>query len=329
MIPALIPSWSACEPSVAETWVSEIRCRSIGSAPICSVVASSCAVSSPCSPLKPPEIWAPWRPSIPSGFSAKLMIGRLWTSLSRMTAKWPESAAASSRADRADRLRLAALGDLPGDVLEVFPALVGEFEGDVRFAGALRVFLLRFGDFAARERVFVVQREPAGLGGFVDFAGRVGRQFGDEDGPGRHFDHEPVFRQRFAGRAFVEVFLGRLRAGEQFVRRLFFEEVVARSSRPSIFRSFRFRFLFCRQQRRRGRRSGRRRRAIRPCVLGAFRVAARCFPFRFELFQPPRRAAPGRGGRRSPARGRSGSAPSRRSRAARSSPPVRRRGWRR
>ena len=47
-------------------------------------------------PLKPPEIWAPVRPSIPSGFSAKLMIGRVLTSLSRTTAKWPESASASS-----------------------------------------------------------------------------------------------------------------------------------------------------------------------------------------------------------------------------------------
>jgi hypothetical protein len=56
IIPALIPSWSACEPSVAETCVSEIRCRLIGSAPICSVVASSCAVWRPCSPLNPPEI---------------------------------------------------------------------------------------------------------------------------------------------------------------------------------------------------------------------------------------------------------------------------------
>ena len=37
-------------------------------------------------------------------------------------------------ADRADRLRLAALGDLAGDFLEGFPALVGEFEGDVRLA---------------------------------------------------------------------------------------------------------------------------------------------------------------------------------------------------
>ena len=41
--------------------------------------------------VKPPEIWAPVRPSIPSGFSAKLMIGRVLTSLSRTTAKWPES----------------------------------------------------------------------------------------------------------------------------------------------------------------------------------------------------------------------------------------------
>ena len=43
MIPALIPSWSAWVPSVAETWVSLISFRLIGRAPICSVVASSCA----------------------------------------------------------------------------------------------------------------------------------------------------------------------------------------------------------------------------------------------------------------------------------------------
>ena len=46
--------------------------------------------------VKPPEIWAPVRPSIPSGFWAKLMIGRVLTSLSSTTAKWPESASASS-----------------------------------------------------------------------------------------------------------------------------------------------------------------------------------------------------------------------------------------
>ena len=128
MIPALIPSCSAWLPSVAETWVWLISFRSIGRAPICRIVASSWAsVTS----LKPPEICAPVRPSIPSGFSAKLMIGRVLTSLSRTTAKWPESARGLLGADRADRLRLAALGDLAGDFLEGFPALFGEAEGDV------------------------------------------------------------------------------------------------------------------------------------------------------------------------------------------------------
>ena len=72
--------------------------------------------------VKPPEIWAPVRPSIPSGFSAKLMIGRgldFVVEDDREVAG--ERSAASCR--RADRLRLAALGDLPGDVLERVPAL--------------------------------------------------------------------------------------------------------------------------------------------------------------------------------------------------------------
>ena len=49
----------------AETCVSEIGFRSIGSAPVFRTSARSCASWS----LKPPEIWAPVRPSIPSGFS--------------------------------------------------------------------------------------------------------------------------------------------------------------------------------------------------------------------------------------------------------------------
>ena len=73
MIPALMPSCERLLPSVAETWVWLISFRLIGRAPICRVVASSCASWML---LKPPEIWAPVRPSIPSGFSAKLMIGR-------------------------------------------------------------------------------------------------------------------------------------------------------------------------------------------------------------------------------------------------------------
>ena len=56
MIPALIPSWSACVPSVAETWVWLISFRLIGRAPICRIVARSCASLML---LKPPEIWAP------------------------------------------------------------------------------------------------------------------------------------------------------------------------------------------------------------------------------------------------------------------------------
>ena len=49
-----------------------------------------------CGSLKPPEISAPVRPSIPFGFSWKLMIGRVTASSSRTTAKWPENAAAVS-----------------------------------------------------------------------------------------------------------------------------------------------------------------------------------------------------------------------------------------
>ena len=63
MIPALIPSWSAWPPSVAETWVWLISFRSIGRAPICRIVASSCAVFGLL--LKPPEISAPGAPFDP------------------------------------------------------------------------------------------------------------------------------------------------------------------------------------------------------------------------------------------------------------------------
>ncbi len=85
--------------------------------------------------LKPPEIWAPVRPSIPSGFSLKLMIGRVLTSLSRTTAKWPDRFPGFFCADRADRLGLTALGDLPGYFLEGALAGTGEVEGDDRFVG--------------------------------------------------------------------------------------------------------------------------------------------------------------------------------------------------
>ena len=95
MTPALMPASSACEPRVAETWVWLISLRLIGRAPICRTVARSWASWAL---VKPPEIWAPVRPSIPSGFLEKLMIGRVLTSLSRTTAKWPESASACSPA---------------------------------------------------------------------------------------------------------------------------------------------------------------------------------------------------------------------------------------
>ncbi len=67
MIPALIPWCRASEPSVAETCDWLIRLRLIGSAPRCRKLARFWA-----SPmlLKPPEIWAPVRPSMPSGFCA-------------------------------------------------------------------------------------------------------------------------------------------------------------------------------------------------------------------------------------------------------------------
>src|SRR5262249_25603451 len=83
--------------------------------------------------------------------------------------------------DRADRLRLAALGDPPGDFVEGRFAVPGEAEGDVRFAAVRAVFLLRVGDVVAREGVFVFQREPARLRGFVDFAAFVAGRFGDQD----------------------------------------------------------------------------------------------------------------------------------------------------
>ena len=72
MSPAFRPWSSASWPSVAETVLWLISFRSIGRAPICRNFARSWASWI----VKSPEIWAPVRPSIPSGFSAKLMIGR-------------------------------------------------------------------------------------------------------------------------------------------------------------------------------------------------------------------------------------------------------------
>ncbi len=167
-------------------------------------------------------------------------------------------------ADGADRRRRAALGDLPGDRLEVFTPVVGEFERDVRFARALRVFLLRFGDFRAGERRVVFQREPARLRGFVELAAFVRRQFGDEDRAGRDFDDDPVFRQRFAGRAFVEVFLATARGRRAVCAVPLFRRGSTASCRSSIFRSFRP-VPVRRRAARRCRRSGRRPRRSASC----------------------------------------------------------------
>jgi len=82
------PWWSACLPSVEDTCVWLISLRLIGSAPISRNFARSCAS---CTVRKPPEIWAPVRPSMPSGFSLKSMNGRVTTLRSRTTAKvWNE-----------------------------------------------------------------------------------------------------------------------------------------------------------------------------------------------------------------------------------------------
>ena len=72
--------------------------------------------------MKPPEIWAPVRPSIPSGFSAKLMIGRDLDFVVEDDREVAGERGGLFGGDRADRLRLAALGDLAGDFLEGVPA---------------------------------------------------------------------------------------------------------------------------------------------------------------------------------------------------------------
>ena len=82
------PWSSACWPSVAETCEREISSSRSGRAPILSSRARSCAPWS----VKPPEICAPWEPSIPSGFSRKLMYGVEMSSLSSRIAKWCEAA---------------------------------------------------------------------------------------------------------------------------------------------------------------------------------------------------------------------------------------------
>jgi hypothetical protein len=64
-MPAARPWSSACLPSVEETCEREIRSSSSGRAPILRIFARSWAEVI----VKPPEIWAPLTPSMPSGFS--------------------------------------------------------------------------------------------------------------------------------------------------------------------------------------------------------------------------------------------------------------------
>ena len=189
MTPALMPSSSACEPRVAETWVWLISLRLIGRAPICRVVARSwasvdareaagdlgaLAAVDPVRVLREVDD----RPGLDFVVEDDREVTR---ERFRFFA-----------GHRADRRRLAALGDLAGDFLERLAAVVGEVEGDVRFV-EFAVFLLRVGDVGARERRVVLERVPARLGGFVDLAGFVARVFGDDDRAGRHFDDDAVF----------------------------------------------------------------------------------------------------------------------------------------
>ena len=129
MIPALIPSCSAWLPSVAETWVSLISFRLIGRAPICSIVASSCASLRL---LKPPEICAPGATVDPVGVFGEVDDRPRFDFVVEDDGEVAGERACLLGADRPDRLRLAPLGDPAGDVLEGFPALVGEAEGDDR-----------------------------------------------------------------------------------------------------------------------------------------------------------------------------------------------------
>ena len=116
MIPALMPSWSACVPRVAETWVSLISLRLIGRAPICSVVASSWA-----SPTFAGE--AAGDLGAVAAVDPVRVFGEVDDRPGLDFVVEDDREVAGERrglfaADRADRLRLAALGDLAGDFVE-------------------------------------------------------------------------------------------------------------------------------------------------------------------------------------------------------------------
>ena len=128
-----------------------------GSAPILSRFARSCAEWM----VKPPEICAPVSPSMPSGFSRKLMNGVEISSLSSRIAKWCEAAdgvlqAAVERRVVRPRWAMSAVVSR-----ECPAALVGELHRDDRLATALLVeVLLGVADVRAVQHRVVAQHPP-------------------------------------------------------------------------------------------------------------------------------------------------------------------------
>ena len=165
-IPAFSPWSSACSPRVAETVLWLISASLIGSAPIRSTSARSLT----CWGVKLPEICAPVRPSIPSGFSSKLMIG---ARLDLVVEHDREAVGELRRGVGVDRRRGqpgrerrvgAAQGDLAGHLLERLAPLVGEVEGDVGLIGGRVQARLGVLDVVAGQRRGVVEDEELRAG---------------------------------------------------------------------------------------------------------------------------------------------------------------------
>ena len=161
------PWWSACLPSVADTCEREISSSRRGSAPILSSFARSCALWI----VKPPEIWAPFCPSMPSGFSRKLMYGVEISSLSSRIAKWCDAPIGSVRPPLSAALsapRCAIARVVRGERLA---ALAREVHRHDRRAAALLVeVLLRVLDVRAVQHGVVAEHPPC-----VDLARAAGR----------------------------------------------------------------------------------------------------------------------------------------------------------
>ena len=269
---------------------------------------------------KPPEIWAPVRPSIPSGFSAKLMIGRVLTSLSRTTAKWPESASASSAPGRPiacswPRWAIARVtswnASRPPSVKS--KVTFGWSNSSVSCFGLVMSVPESAGSSLSANQPGSASSSGCAVG--------VLRLFGDDDGPDRDLDDFALVGAFAPGGRRCRGLRPVLRAGDQVVRLVFLEEVVARFRRRAV-RAVRDRLLFGGElDRAVGGRVGAGEDQL--LVGRLFRRRGR----RLSIPLRPLRAAPaavrGPGGRRSPSRGRSGSAPSRRSRAGRSCRPGR------